>query len=319
MTNIYYGQNAELSLISQSHGRFSLGYCESFEVEPQHTQKKLFFFNKKEGLPISILEGGAGRFGYLESEEMFILGTLLDKNVRNMDVINDEPAAYQEFQIILNAKNNMGVLDMGVLVKRCRAAGNPAAMTPRDEQHGTFGFQAATRYLVKGAGIGYARITHATPAGSVTVTDDDIQFATSYVDAAGTGTITSSGTTVTGDGTSFLSELAPGGTILVGTERKVIVSIASDTSLVIDSAFASDILVDTAFQYSTSATIEATTPQVPVLINIEDALTTRLYFYVLKNGTEIKTGFTLDAMGKFSVPMLADTDVYEVFYAFKPV
>ncbi len=251
MTNIYYGQNAELSLVSQSHGRFSLGYCESFEVEPQHTQKKLFFFNKKEGLPISILEGGAGRFGYLESEEMFILGTLLDKNVRNMDVINDEPAAYQEFQIILNAKNNMGVLDMGVLVKRCRAAGNPASMTPRDEQHGTFGFQAATRYLVKGAGIGYARITHATPAVGVTVTDEDLQFVTPV-----------------------------------------------------------DPLVDP---------FTATLTNVPALINIEDALTTRLYFYVLKNGVEIKTGFTLSALGVFNVMGVANTDIYEVFYAYKPV
>lgn len=253
MTNIYFGQNAELSLISRSHGRFSLGYCESFEVEPQHTQKKLYFFNKKEALPISILEGGAGRFGYLESEELYILGTLLDKNVREMDVINDDPAAYQEFHLMMNAKNQFGVLDMGVLVKRAKAAGNPSGMTPRDEQHGTFGFQCATRYLIKGAAIGYARILQSTPDPLLTTTDDDVTAA----------------------------QAAPGDPWI------------------------------------------ADLPSTPVMINIEDAKTERLYFYVLKNGDEVKTGFTVtDApTPQISIPEaeFAAGDVYELFYAYKPV
>lgn len=255
MTNLYYGQNAEFSLVSRSHGRFELGYCESMEIEPQHTQKKLYFFNKKEGLPVSILEGASGRFGYLESEELHILGVLMNINTRTKTVIVDEPAAYQEFHVILNAKSDTGVLDLGILAKRCRAAGNPASMTPRDEQHGSFGYQAATRYVVKGAGIAYDRILSATPDASLTQLDSDLHFV---------------------DGTA-----GPPAT-------------------------------------SASVTLSHT----PELINIEAVTTTRYYFYVLKNGSEVKTGFTIDPVtNKFELSPGVNpaTDVWEVFYAYKTV
>jgi hypothetical protein len=57
------------------------------------------------------------------------------------------------------------------------------------------------------------------------------------VTTAGTGTITASETDITGVGTLFIAELAVGKAIKVGTEIKEVMSIASNTSCVIKSAF----------------------------------------------------------------------------------
>ena len=53
----------------------------------------------------------------------------------------------------------------------------------------------------------------------------------------GTGTITSEDTTVTGDETKFLTELQVGDRIFANDQIRIIVAIASDTELTIDSAF----------------------------------------------------------------------------------
>jgi len=54
---------------------------------------------------------------------------------------------------------------------------------------------------------------------------------------AGTGTISSSGTTVTGSGTSFNTQLAVGDEIVVSGQTRIVTAIASNTSLTTDSAF----------------------------------------------------------------------------------
>lgn len=59
------------------------------------------------------------------------------------------------------------------------------------------------------------------------------------VTTAGTGTITASETTITGSGTLFITELAVGKAIKVGTEIREVVSIASSTSCTIGVAFTS--------------------------------------------------------------------------------
>jgi len=71
----------------------------------------------------------------------------------------------------------------------------------------------------------------------------------SYSYGAGIGTITSSGTTVTGVGTLFLSETFVDGYIESGGQKRKIVSITNDLSLTIDSAFTPDITVGAAYTY----------------------------------------------------------------------
>lgn len=71
------------------------------------------------------------------------------------------------------------------------------------------------------------------------------------VTATGTGTITTDGVDVTGSGTSFLTELAVGKALIVGTEIKSIRSITSATVLVLESGFDTD-LTASAFDYSTT-------------------------------------------------------------------
>ena len=72
-------------------------------------------------------------------------------------------------------------------------------------------------------------------------------------DISGTGTITTSGTAVTGSGTSFTSELKAGYVVYISSlrEYREISSIASDTSLTLVSAFSSNVSAS-AFKYNTS-------------------------------------------------------------------
>jgi len=65
----------------------------------------------------------------------------------------------------------------------------------------------------------------------------------------GTGTITTSGTTVTGTGTQFTTELQAGWFIVIGSEKREIASISSDTSLTLTGAFSQDYTTAVPFWY----------------------------------------------------------------------
>lgn len=56
-------------------------------------------------------------------------------------------------------------------------------------------------------------------------------------ETAGTGTISSKGPTVTGDGTAFTKELKKGDSIRVSDQMRFVTAVISDTSLTIDSSF----------------------------------------------------------------------------------
>lgn len=68
--------------------------------------------------------------------------------------------------------------------------------------------------------------------------------------AVGAGTISSDGSTVTGVGTLFASELALGVAFIVGTEVLTVMEIHSNTECVLSGGFVSDIAAGTAFSYS---------------------------------------------------------------------
>lgn len=56
-------------------------------------------------------------------------------------------------------------------------------------------------------------------------------------DEVGTGTVSGTTTTITGSGTSFTTDLSVGDVLIVGSERRTVTKITSDTALEIDSAF----------------------------------------------------------------------------------
>ena len=66
----------------------------------------------------------------------------------------------------------------------------------------------------------------------------------------GTGTVTSSGATITGIGTIFKSELSVGEQIIIGTYSSEILTIDSDVSLTVSTQPDSDITTASAFTYS---------------------------------------------------------------------
>lgn len=180
MPDIFFGQNTSFDLISKTHGRKRLKFVEAFEVDPSHTNKRLWFFNSKEALAISIFEGINGSYGYLETEEKFFLAMVMDQDP-DLDVINDDPGAYLAYNILLNSRNESGKQRNAIFAKGCRIAGVPESMAPREEQHSRVSFIGSTRYKLKGGGIAYYRVLAATPDPSVFETDDDLNFDASGV------------------------------------------------------------------------------------------------------------------------------------------
>ncbi|MDD4873663.1 MAG: hypothetical protein PHE15_01635, partial [Dehalococcoidales bacterium] len=72
----------------------------------------------------------------------------------------------------------------------------------------------------------------------------------------GTGTISSSGTSVTGAGTLFTTELCPNDTIVSNSQTKTVVSVTDNTHMVVDSAFTSSLSGKT-FTYTKAEDDEA--------------------------------------------------------------
>lgn len=73
----------------------------------------------------------------------------------------------------------------------------------------------------------------------------------------GTGTISSAGTTVTGAGTTFTTQLSVGDTITANAQIRIITAIASATSLTINAAFAPDLGGGTAFTFAEARIIRS--------------------------------------------------------------
>ncbi len=173
--DIFFGQNTSFQLISRTHGTKKLKFVEAFEVDPTHTNKRLWFFNTKEALAISIFEGVNGSFGYLETQEKSFLAMIMDQDP-NVDISNDDPGAYLEFHILLNSRNEVGKQRNAIFVKGCRIAGVPESLAPKEEQHSRVSYIGATRYKVKGGGIMYVRALAAVPDVSVFATPEDSNF-----------------------------------------------------------------------------------------------------------------------------------------------
>ncbi len=66
---------------------------------------------------------------------------------------------------------------------------------------------------------------------------------------SGTGTISSSGQTVTGSGTAFLSEISVGTVIVASGQSRYVTAIASNTSLTVEASFSPNIGAGTSFNY----------------------------------------------------------------------
>ncbi|KAG5186509.1 hypothetical protein JKP88DRAFT_195709 [Tribonema minus] len=85
---------------------------------------------------------------------------------------------------------------------------------------------------------------------------------------AGTGRISSSGTVVTGHGTRFMSELRAGDALIVthptslAQETRLVRMVLSDAHAGVSSAFSTDLISTTAFQYVSAPRGEAEDPAV---------------------------------------------------------
>lgn len=190
MPNIYTGQNSSLEIISKTHGKITTEWTEQFDLDISLTNKKLPFFGKKDLLAISVFDGVSGRFGYLETEDKKVMSAFMDVSP-SATLVNDDPSAYVEFQMLMNSKNESGVVEQGTFIKGCRITSAPESMAPREEQHVQASYIGGTRYKVKGGGIKYTRFVGSSTAYA---TADDVQ--TSGTTGLISGTLAVSATAV---------------------------------------------------------------------------------------------------------------------------
>lgn len=110
----------------------------------------------------------------------------------------------------------------------------------------------ASYHHISGGGIGNDSLRFAACDGAtLDCTAGDTLAAGNF---AGVGTISSSGTTVTGTGTVFTRDLAVNGTISAAGQIRKVTAIASNTSLTTDTAFFPALSAGTAYTFTVSAT-----------------------------------------------------------------
>jgi hypothetical protein len=119
--------------------------------------------------------------------------------------------------------------------------------------------------------------------------------------STGTGTISSSGKDITGAATAFLTELSVGQMIIVGTQKKMVVSIASNSVCTIEGAFDTN-LSASAFDYCLTKFTKEINPGSTIVINsitrVVDTITDAYNMTVTQafSGSETLEPFTIDTV-----------------------
>ncbi len=103
----------------------------------------------------------------------------------------------------------------------------------------------------------------------------------------GSGTISSTGKIVTGDGTIFNSELETGDSITINDQTRTIMTINSDTSLTVDSIFNPELPAGTKFRYSYKSIDSGIRKGLNSLSKRYRAITVEDYEYLAKECMEI--------------------------------
>ena len=173
MADLYFGQNCEFALVSRDYGLKRLKFVEGWECGPEHINRRLWFFDAKEAVIVSIFEGISGSFNYLATEEKYFLYMVMNQNP-NRDIVLDDPGSYVAFNALLNARDEFGVFKRATFVKTMKIAGNPETMQPREEQRSRVGYIAATRYSLLGGTIQYVRVLAPVPDAAVFRTQEDV-------------------------------------------------------------------------------------------------------------------------------------------------
>lgn len=108
-------------------------------------------------------------------------------------------------------------------------------------------FVSTTAYAIQ---VGGAGNDNGDVSGRAFVQDSSIRFRANTAPSLGTGTIESSGTTVTGTNTLFQTELINGDIILANGEARRVTGISSDTSLTVNAQFTDALPASTPFEKS---------------------------------------------------------------------
>jgi hypothetical protein len=165
------------------------------------------------------------------------------------DTSSDDDYPTSNWQLTANDSSNGGksyfsIDEMDTDTRRLLVeAGGNVGMGTVDEVQGTLDVPARST-----AGTGTVSTQAITGTGTITVAETPASGTISVSELAGTGTIDSMGTSVTGTGTVFTTELLVGNQISAGGEIKTVSSIVSDGELTVDSVWISD-LAGASFTY----------------------------------------------------------------------
>lgn len=167
MTDTVVGTRTKLELISESHGAIRVPLAQSFDYTPLFTERKIFEFDNDEAkLVVTQFDGVDLRFNYLDTDSKLVDASLNDLDP-GASVTEHDPSVLKEVNIILNVKDEDGVIFQSILAKGVRIKGAATTEPVREESVITIDGGATNVLRYKGAALLYTRILADTPDASV--------------------------------------------------------------------------------------------------------------------------------------------------------
>jgi hypothetical protein len=168
MPELIVGQRIKLEMVSFSHGAVRVPLAQSFDYNPQYTERKLFEFdNPATAAIIDVFDGVTVRFSYFDSDSNLVDAMLNDRDPTDTVVLYD-PSTLLATNLFLNIKRETtGKIFQSVLINGFKASGVSTTEPVREESQVTVDGSCLNAYRLKGAAILYTRVLAASPDSGV--------------------------------------------------------------------------------------------------------------------------------------------------------
>jgi len=154
---IFTGQNAQIRLMTRSHGLVRPNLVDGFEFTPKLSNKRIpEFDNPVDALTYTTFDGGSGKISYLESNQGQINATLMDQDP-TVGTIMINPTSLVPFDAFLNFKGLDGQIKGCMLLYGCTVAGNPFQQAVKEGAKRSIDFEALNGIKFDGLAIQYTR------------------------------------------------------------------------------------------------------------------------------------------------------------------
>lgn len=166
MPDFVRGVATKVELVSKSKGAFRLPLAQSFDYTPRFTERTINEFDNLEAAAVLVsFDGVDVRFDYFDTESKVV-----DAAINDLDptgVVINNPGGLKNVQILLNIKNEDGIIFESIFCRDVRVKGQASAEPVKEESRITVDGSGTNVIRIKGHALLYTRILHDTPDVSV--------------------------------------------------------------------------------------------------------------------------------------------------------